>query len=181
MSPNSATQIRFADLRNSTHKFELVPESERLAQIQSQLDLIGLRKLRFLGEIRPNGASDWMLKGRLGATVVQTCVVTGDPVTTRIEEDVTRNYLAQMPEIPPGEEIEMPENENEEPLPDVLELYDVMFEALSIALPVYPRADGASLNQSVFGPPGRDPLTDEAIKPFAGLAGLRDKLAKGDG
>ena len=102
-------------------------------------------------------------------------------MTTRIEEDVTRNYLAQMPEIPPGEEIEMPENENEEPLPDVLELYDVVFEALSIALPVYPRADGASLNQSVFGPPGRDPLTDDAIKPFAGLAGLRDKLAKGDG
>jgi hypothetical protein len=55
--------------------------------------------------------------GRLGATVVQPCVATLAPVTTRIETGVTRRYLADWQE-PEGEEAEMPEDDTTEALPD---------------------------------------------------------------
>ncbi len=42
--------------------------------------------------------------------------------------------------------------------------------------PLYPRADGAELGEAVFAEDGAEPLSDEDVKPFAGLAALRDKL-----
>ena len=50
-------------------------------------------------------------------------------------------------------------------------------EALALALDPYPRAEGAALGDARFAPPGTQPLDEEALKPFAGLAELREKLA----
>ena len=55
---------------------------------------------------------------------------------------------------------------------------DLSCEALSLALPLYPRAPGAELGAQVFAPPGAEPLTDDVIKPFAGLAGLARSMKK---
>ena len=61
-------------------------------------------------------------------------------------------------------------------LEDIIDLERVFCEALSLALPDYPRAEGAELASAEFGPPGVTPLTDEAARPFSVLAGLKDKL-----
>jgi hypothetical protein len=52
----------------------------------------------------------------------------------------------------------------------------VLAEALALALPDYPRAPGAELGQAVFAEPGIEPLRDEALRPFAGLAAFKDRL-----
>jgi uncharacterized metal-binding protein YceD (DUF177 family) len=109
--------------------------------------------------------------------VVQPCVVTLAPVTTRIEEDVERRFLADPPPMPEGE-VEMPGDESAEPLPDVIDLGAVLAEALALALPDYPRAEGAALEEAQFAAPGTRPMSDDDAKPFAGLAGLRDDLDK---
>nr|WP_243645014.1 DUF177 domain-containing protein [Rhodovulum euryhalinum] len=153
----------------------LVPDAETRAGIAARLGLEALRKLRFEGTLAPEGRRDWRLAGHLGATVVQPCVVTLAPVTTRIEADVVRSYRADMPPPPPGHEVEMPEDETEEPLPEVLDLMAVVEEALALALPLYPRAEGAGIAAAVFGPPGVAPLRDEDTKPFAALARLKDR------
>ena len=75
-----------------------------------------------------------------------------------------------------GPEHEIPEDDSEEQLEDVIDLEGVFCEALSLALPDYPRAEGAELTSAEFGPPGVTPLTDEAARPFSVLAGLKDKL-----
>jgi uncharacterized metal-binding protein YceD (DUF177 family) len=95
-------------------------------------------------------------------------------VTTRIDETVERHYLAEMPDLPDGEEIEMPDD-TAEPLPAALDLGAVMAEALAIALPPWPRADDAELERSTFAGPGTRAMTDEEARPFAGLKGLLDK------
>ena len=105
------------------------------------------------------------------AEVVQPCTITLEPVTTRIKETVTRHYLADMPE-PEGDEIEMPEDDTLETLTDIIDVGQVMTEALALALPLYPRAEGAELGVTVFAQPGVDPLTDEAMRPFAKLADI---------
>lgn len=162
--------------------FEIAPGPEALQQVAEELGILGLKKLRFTGEVSAEGKEDWRLDGHLGATVTQACVVTLEPVNTRIEEDVARRFLANWP--PPeekGEEVEMPEDETIDPLGDQIDLWAVMTEALALALPAYPRADQAELETDSAIPPGADPIEEEETKPFAALADLKKKLEdKGD-
>lgn len=174
----SESAWRVADLpQNLAVDFDLRPDAETLRQIAAELELKGLRKLSFRGSLKAQGKRDWLLEGVLGATVIQPCVVTLEPVTTRIDEPVRRLYLADpAPILPEGEEVEMPEDDNAEPLGNTIDPHEVMIEALALALPLWPRADGAGIGEVTVTEPGRTALTREAMKPFAGLAGLRDKL-----
>ena len=162
---------------NQATPFELTPTTAERKAIAAALDIIDVRKLRFTGTLTPQGKSDWHLRAELGVTVVQACVVTLDPVTTRIDETITRSYVAEMPQIE-ASEVEMPEDDTVEELPESLDLAQVMIEALSLALPPYPRSQTADLGEAVFAPPGIEPLREEDTKPFAGLAGLRESLEK---
>lgn len=178
-SPRSGRTIRFADLGSRGTDFDLVPAAEELSRIAQDLDLLDLRKLRFTGRLVPDGKRDWRLDAQLGATVVQPCRVTLAPVTTRIDEPVLRRFLARWDE-PTEAETEMPEDDTAERLPEVLDLTAVMTEALALALPPFPRAEGAEGGAQVFTEPGKAPLTDETVRPFAGLAELRDRMGKKD-
>jgi len=171
---------------NQRHRFSYAPDRETCAEIAADLDLMDLRKARLEGTISPVGSDDWLLEARLGATVQQACVVTLAPVTTRIEEAVTRRFVHEMPDIPQDEEeVEMPEDDTLEPLGQEISLQAVLRESLSLALPPYPRAEGAELGEAVFAEDGTTPMRDEDAKPFAGLAALKGKLAgpddEGDG
>ncbi|MEM6596472.1 MAG: DUF177 domain-containing protein [Pseudomonadota bacterium] len=177
--PNPEPRLRVSDLpTTSPTTFEVIPDADERAALAAQLGITGVRKLRFAGYVRPAGEHDWQLTGRLGATVVQPCVITLEPVTTRIEEDVERLFLADLPELPEGSEIEMPENDQIEALGEAIALGTVMTEALALALPLYPRAQGADLAEAQFAPPGVAPMSDDDARPFAGLKELRDKLDK---
>lgn len=172
--------LRFADLANrSANDFSLKPDADARAAIADALGVSALRKLSFIGSIAPEGSRDWTLTAKLGATVVQPCVVTLDPVTTRLDEDVLRRYLADMPEID-AIEIEMPEDDTAELIPANIDLYQVLIEALALALPLFPRADGAELDQLSVSEPGVTPMTDDDAKPFAGLGALKQALEDKD-
>ena len=159
--------------------FELSPVTPARKAIAVQLELLGLRKLRFTGDIRATGDANWTLEGKLGATVVQPCVVTLAPVTTRIDVPVMREFVAGLDQpVDDEEEIEISPDDNSEPLSSHIDLETVMIEALSLALPLYPRVEGAELTDSNFTAKGIQPMSDEDTKPFAGLASLRDKLEK---
>ncbi len=159
--------------------FALRPDEAARAEIIARLELLGLRKLSFAGAVAPDGSRDLVLTAKLGATAVQACVVTGEPVTTRIDTQVTRRYLADFEE-PEGDEIEMPEDDSAEPLPASIDLGAVMEEALSLALPDFPRAEGVDAVDLTVTEPGVAPMTDEDAKPFAGLKALKDKLGGGE-
>jgi hypothetical protein len=127
----------------------------------------------------PEGARDWRLSARLGATVVQPCVATLAPVTTRIDTDVTRRYLADWQE-PEGDEAEMPRGRHDR----------------GAARPHRPvRRDGrgagarparlsacsdAEIGTAQFAAPGVAPMTDDDAKPLAGPGRLRDRMREDD-
>ncbi len=157
--------------------FEFVPDAEDLNALQLTLDLRALRKVRLEGRLTPRGKRDWDLKAQLGATVVQACVITLEPVTTRIESPVLRSYLADPGPPPDAGETEMPEDDSLEPLSDQIDLLNLVSEALALALPDFPRTPDAELKDAVFTEPGKAPLSDEDIKPFAGLKALRDGMS----
>ncbi|WP_439124261.1 YceD family protein [Marivita sp.] len=172
-------EFRVSDLstrRETT--FELQPDAPARAVIADQLGLLGLKKLRFEGKISPAGARGWSLTGKMGATVVQPCVVTLDPVTTRIDEPVERMFMPAdyFDDLEAGSEMEMPEDTSSEPLGQIISAHDAMIESLTLSLPQYPRATDAELGEAVFAEDGVTPLKDEDTKPFSGLAALRDQL-----
>ena len=163
---SDAQPLRVAAL--STRKataFDLRPDQAWMLAIAADLGLSGLRKLSFKGAISAEGRSDWRLDAHLGATVVQPCVITAEPVTTRIDAPVLRRFLARMPE-PEGPDSEIPEDDSLEPLGAEIDLDAVMSEALSLLVPDYPRAPGAELGS--LADPGADPAN-----PFAVLKSLK--------
>lgn len=171
---NSST-ISLADL-SEPRSFDLRPDADTSRDMAERLGLLALRKVSFSGELRPLGGQDVELSAKLGATVVQPCGVTLEPVTTRIDEHVERTYVANMPDLPDGAEVEMPGNVEVEPLPRSVDLSEVMEEALSLAIPMFPRSPEAGVADISVTEPGKSPMTDEEARPFAGLAQLRDKL-----
>ncbi len=175
--------------RHEPRPVTLIPDRARLEAMARELGLTALRKVALRGTLRPLDGGDWQLDAMLGATMVQPCVVTLAPVTTRIDEKVERIWRAEPAYLPPPEatgedaeaEIEMPEDVREEPLGRVIDLGEVLSEALALAVPDWPRAPGAELGEAVFAGPGARPLRDEDTRPFAGLAELRDRLEAGAG
>lgn len=161
--------------------FDLRPGAEARAALADRIGIKAIRKLRLAGEIRAEGDADWRLDATLGATVVQDCVVTLAPVTTRLDVVVARRFLAEMPALHPDEngEVQMPEDDTIEPLAAQIDLAAVLEEALTLALPDYPRAEGAGLGDAVHAAPGVVPMRDDDAKPFAGLAALRGKPSTG--
>ncbi len=172
--------LRVADLSHRRPlDVEITPDTHERAVLARKLDLVELRKLRFDGTIRPLGRNDWALTGHLGATVVQPCVATLEPVTTRIDTEVERRFLADFQE-PDDAEVEMPEDDTAEPLGTHIDPAQVMAEALALSLPLYPRSVDAEQVVADVTEPGKTAMTDADAKPFAGLAGLRDQLKRQD-
>lgn len=175
-SPNAplpwAHPVRTAELATrKPNRFDLKPDARTRAAIAAWAGITALPVLRLRGVLTPKGRSDWLLEADFDAKVEQPCVVTLSPVNTTLHESVTRRYLTDMPE-PEGEEVEMPGDDTAEPLPAVIDLAAVALETLELALPLYPRAEGAELGERVFTQPGATPLRDEDTRPFAGLRSL---------
>lgn len=168
--------------RRKKTQFNYRADAAQLKALIKELDLNGLRKLSFVGSIAPAGRYDWELNAVLGATAVQLCTITLDPVTTRVEVEVARRFVAEMPEhAKESEEDEfggtaMLDDDTLEPLESQINLWRVLQESLALALPEYPRAEGAELGTLKVTEPGKTALDDADLKPFAGLAGLKDKL-----
>ncbi|RJL03347.1 YceD family protein [Paracoccus siganidrum] len=148
--------------------FALRPDAEARAAIAGELGLPGLPRLAFEGRIRAGAGDGWELEGRLTARVTQACVVTLKPVKTTIDEQVRRLYSPHLA-TPEADEAEMPDDALE-PLGQFIDVSAVMVEELALALPEYPRADGAGLDS-----PAGDAPDSDTRKPFAGL----DQLLRG--
>lgn len=168
--------------QNRPHRFEVIPSEAERAALARELGATSVRKVKLEGEIESRGKRDFVLTATLGATVIQPCVQTLVPVTTRIDTEVVLRYIADWDDLAQeGSETEMSEDVTTEPLPSHINLTEVLTEALALNIPDYPRADDAPpLGNLAVTEPGKAPMTDEEAKPFAGLAALRDKLGGED-
>lgn len=120
---------------------------------------------RFRGGIR--------VQGEVNGTVVQPCVVTGDPVSQTISEPVDRIFLPghdAASEASAGAEIFV--NLEDDDLPDYFEgneidLTDLVLEIFALSIDLYPRKPGAELPGELAGD---DPAE---LSPFAALKALK--------
>jgi hypothetical protein len=177
-NPEFARVVEVRQLRDlADFAFDLAPTEAEAAALARLMGARAVRKLRFRGRLARLPGGGWRLEARLGATVVQTCVVSLDPVTTRIDQRVARTWLPQAAPAPAELVVDPDADDEVEPLGARIDLGLVATEALALALPPYPRKPGASLGPTALA--GRGGPAEETPKPFAALAALRGKLGKG--
>src|SRR5690606_11008705 len=123
--PEFSHVVEFATLRDGTD-FDIAPTPAEAKALARLMDANSLRKMRFRGRLVPFGAKGWDLQATLGATVVQPCIVTLEPVTTRIDEPVHRRFL-------PAAEAAGTDDDEIEPLGDRVDLGLIATEALALA------------------------------------------------
>ena len=160
-------------------RFTYRPDAAERATLARDLGLLGLYHLDLTGEITPTGRDELVLTARLTARADQACIISLAPVPVELSEPVRRRFVAGLEETS-GEEVQMPEDETVEPMPDEIDLVEIATEALTLALPLYPRAPGAEFGQALHAAEGVQPLADTDLKPFAGLAGLAKRLSAKD-
>ena len=180
-SSHCSHTLLIANLKDGAeNSFQFKPDSTSCAQIADHLGILALRKVLFKGTLTPQGKHGWRLKAQVGATVQQACVVTLDPVNTRLNEPVILNYSSDIDDQVAENDIEMQEDTTQELLTREINLIEVLTEAISLALPTYPKSAKVIVGDASFTEPGKTPMSDEDAKPFAGLAALKTSLAGQD-
>ncbi len=158
--------------------FDVRPSRAARDAIAAYLGIVAIRKLTFAGHLAPEARRDWRLSGKLGASVVQSCVVTSSDVPARIDIRVRRRFVADLAEPAPAEETEFDGITEIEQLPARIDLGQIAIEELALALPDYPRLPGMRLEAAGLLAPDDPDNPDPADQPFAALAELRDKMKK---
>ncbi len=173
--------LRISDMpKSKSTAFDIWFTPEEMTEIATVLSAVAVNKMRISGKINPSGAKDWLLHANVGATVTQTCVITLEPVQTRVDTPITLTYCADYQVDGTESVTKMTTDENIEPLAAEIDLTDIAIEAVALALPDYPKSTNAELETSNFSAKGVIPMTDADTKPFASLASLKDKLVKED-
>lgn len=162
------------------NSFRLTPDAEERARIARFLDIEAVERMTLTVRLFPLDGDGWEARGQLTATVVQSCVVTLEPVRNVVDTPVRRTYL-HAPDIPESAEMELDEDDLDPP--DVfdthIDLGQLAVETLALALDPWPRAEGAEFDARRYGEPGAEAVDEETSRPFASLAELRHKLDRG--
>jgi hypothetical protein len=128
------------------------------------------------------GEDGWRFTGTVEARLTQTCVVTLEPVETSLLESIDRRFVpaSTLPPVPEGGELEFDADADDGPdgYEDAIDLGEVAAETAALAIDPYPRRDDATFEGVLAAPSGAEPLTDEAARPFAGLAALKGRLSR---
>lgn len=150
--------------------------AQERAALAERFGLRDIRELRgHLTVRRPRQGPLIRVEGDLTAMVTQTCVITLEPVESRIEDSFVQLYTLEVASEPEGEVFAGPDDEEApEPLTGGrLDLGETLAEQLSLALDPYPKAPGATFGGASFGADETDDA-DEGESPFAVLKELRN-------
>lgn len=151
--------------------------SEREAMARA-FDLVDLPAFEATLTVKPWTAHGYRVEGRVVATVVQTCVVTLEPVENTVDEAIDVKF------VPPSEIAKYEPKRNDEgeieldadtaDIPDLIEgdqidIGALAAEYLALGLDPYPRKPGIAFDPNAFG---LAPV-DDKVSPFAALARLK--------
>lgn len=143
--------------------FVVEAEASECAALAARLQIVGVRAVTCRFSLRRHG-STVEAEGALDAEVVQSCVVTLDPVAQRVSE---RFVVLFVPEGRESDDDDDPDSPDQIPYEGrSIDLGEAAAEQLALALDPYPRSPGA-----VLDPAAQDPSEGG----FAGLSVLRPK------
>jgi len=168
MDKRFAHQLRLDQVRDGERLALVADDQERMA-IAKRLDLASLDRLEAHVCLECTG-DVVRAKGRLVASLDQSCVVTGEPVAALVDEPFALIFVPEPPAAAPDDEIELGEADLDVVFHDgsAIDLGGALADTLALSLDPYPRSAGADAALKEAGV-----LTEEQASPFAVLAKLR--------
>jgi uncharacterized metal-binding protein YceD (DUF177 family) len=144
---------------------------EECGRLAAALAILSVEGVRLGADVKPRSGGRFELTGTLTARLTQACVVTLDPVPCEIDAALAielrpAEALGRDDEIEAGESL-LDEPDIEPIENGTVDLGRIVYEELASRLDPFPRAEGATLDQSSAGGGGPEQ------GPFAGLAALR--------
>jgi len=168
MTTRFAHHLRLDQVRDGERLALVADDQERMA-IAKRLDLASLDRLEAHVCLECTG-DVVRAKGRLVASLDQSCVVTGEPVAALVDEPFALIFVPEPPAAAPDDEIELGEADLDVVFHDgsAIDLGGALADTLALSLDPYPRSAGADAALKEAGV-----LTEEQASPFAVLAKLR--------
>lgn len=172
LTPEFSRSVAVARL-DSGAPLQGVADAAECAALAARYAVPAVRALSYAAQAAPWGPGGWRIHGAVTAALTQVCVVTLEPVETSFTEPFER-FFAPPARLDAAADLLDPDGEETvEPLGETLDLGEIAAEAAALAIDPYPRKPEAAFDGALTGPPGVAPLTDEAARPFAGLATLK--------
>ena len=168
MTDRFAHHLRLDQVRDG-ERLALVADDAERAAIAKRLDLASLDRLEAHVCLECTG-DVVRAKGRLLASLDQSCVVTGEPVAAHVDEPFALVFVPEPPAAGPDDEIELGEVDLDVVFHDgsAIDLGGAIADTLALSLDPYPRSAGADAALKEAGV-----MTEEQASPFAVLAKLR--------
>ena len=159
-------------------RLDINADAKERANLARRFGLVQLDSLAATVSLERNVVGDVSLSGRLKAEVVQTCVVTLEPVHSTIEARFTRVFSAvaesggeTFDEIFLAPEADDPP---ESLAGGIVDVGEVVAETLGLEIDPFPRAPGAVFAAGAAGPSEAEKYPEKS-GPFAALAKLKER------
>ncbi|HLN22997.1 MAG TPA: DUF177 domain-containing protein [Patescibacteria group bacterium] len=164
--------VSVVQLGTGEKTFKIETDAAEREALAKRFDIVAVTALTAVVRLKvlPGGAIVRLL-GRFQADVVQSCVISLDPVPAHLDEEFELTYGPEPDDE--AEEIVLDLDAQDPPEPIVdgeIDIGEAVAEHLALALEPFPRAPGA-----VFAEGGEEPAEAPRPNPFAVLAGLKKK------
>lgn len=170
--PEFSVVLHLEALGDSPKHFPLAADAAACAALSRRFDLRSIDALTAdLSAKRIGGGELIRVQGRLNASIVQSCVITGAPVQEDIAETIEERFTLQA-EISSEVEVSMDAEDQPEPITgNEIDLGEIVAQHLGVAMNPYPRAPGAEIPDA-YQEDGDD-TPDTQKNPFLALAALK--------
>ena len=153
-------------------RIDLVADQTECSAICKRLGLEALDRLEAHAVLSRTGDTV-RATGRLAASVIQSCVVTSEPVAAHIDEPFELMFVREQPPAASDQEIELDPNDCDVVFYDggTIDLGGAIADTLALSLDPYPRSASAESALKEAGV-----LSEDQASPFAVLAALKGRM-----
>lgn len=170
-------QFHLDDVAGDGMRFHLRADDEELGSLTKRLGVVEVESVEaWLDVARTGEPREIMLQGRVCARLVQSCVVTLEPVVETIDAPL----VLKLTDHEQDDEIELELGEDADDPPEeveggIVDLGDIVAQQVALEMEPFPRAPEAAFKDAASESDDPEPTTPN---PFEALAALRDKLGK---
>ncbi len=168
--------VRVDKIPMSGLRLELKAKPAELAALAKRFDIRSIDELTATVTLKAMaGGALIRVDGHLSAQVVQTCVVTLDPVPQTVDEDFSLTFGGAEPDVVGGEiELSLDDEDPPDPIIDgTIDVGEAVAEHLALALDPFPRKPGISFDGGDDDDVSDSGEEEKKPSPFAVLAQLR--------
>tara|TARA_B100000965_G_C19225712_1_gene597861 strand:- start:76 stop:630 length:555 start_codon:yes stop_codon:yes gene_type:complete len=160
--------------------FQYTSNLKALTELTRILKIEELKAFSFQGQIFQLNEHDYTLRASFDATVVQLCIISLNPIKTKISNKINQSYIDQENSQKTKYLLIDHDSIEKEQFKSEINVGDIMLEALSLEIPLYPRKKNAKFEGITVTDSEIKPLDRTTNNPFLSLKELklRNKLKK---